>query len=192
MNHSASHSIKKILTRKGYDPFYDEIIAMPVNWLMAYDDQLNRHIVEVAPMRVDAAVQRILVRERRTLSNTLPVRLLLRAIGYLEDRHGAKQFGRYLRAGASCTRCGKCVRNCPTGNIEIEDDKVVFDNACIWCMRCVYSCPKEAIDNRYMNLFILKGGYGLDRIRALRFEPIDFTNPKISFWHRYFRRYFNE
>lgn len=191
-NHSASYSIKRILARKGYDPFYDEIIAMPVNWLMAYDDQLSRQMVEVVPARVEAAVRRILAHERRTLSNSLPLRLILKAIGYLEDRHGAKQFGRYLKANASCLRCGECVRNCPAGNIELRNDKVVFDNACVWCMRCIYSCPQKAIDNKYMNVFILKGGYSLARIRALRFEPIDFRNPKISFWHKYFRRYFEE
>ena len=58
VNNSASHSIKKILARKGYDPFYDEIIVMPVNWLIAYDDQLNRQIVEKAPDRVRAAALR--------------------------------------------------------------------------------------------------------------------------------------
>jgi len=192
VNHSASHSIKKILSCKGYDPFYDEIVAMPVNWLMAYDDRLNRQLVEVAPKRVEAAVQRILAGERRKLSNGLPLRIILKAIGYLEDRHGAKQFGRYLQAGASCTQCGKCARDCPAGNIELENEKAVFGDACIWCMRCIYNCPQKAIDNKHMNLFILKGGYSLARIRALPFEPIDFEGPKLPFWHKYFRRYFDE
>lgn len=192
VNHSASHSIRKILSCKGYDPFYDEIVAMPVNWLMAYDDRLNRQLVDVAPKRVEAAVRRILAGERRKLSNGLLLRSILKAIGYLEDRHGAKQFGRYLRAGASCTRRGRCARDCPAGNIELKTEKVVFDNACVWCMRCIYNCPQKAIDNKYMNLFILKGGYSLARIRALPFEPIDFEGPKLPFWHKYFRRYFNE
>lgn len=192
VNHSASHSIKRILTRKGYDPFYDEIVAMPVNWLMAFDDQLNRQIVEAAPGRVHAAVRRILAYERRPLSNILPLRLILKFVGYLEDRQGAKQFGRYLRAGASCTLCGKCARSCPAGNIVLNNDKVAFDNACVWCMRCIYSCPQKAIDNKYMNLFILKGGYSLSHIRALKLEPIDFRKPQLPFWHKYFRRYFNK
>jgi ferredoxin len=159
---------------------------------MAYDDRLNRQLVEVAPKRVEAAVRRILAGERQKLSNGLPLRTILKAIGYLEDRHGAKQFGRYLRAGASCTRCGSCARDCPAGNIELKAGKVVFDNACVWCMRCIYNCPQKAIDNKYMNLFILKGGYSLARIRALPFEPIDFEGPKLPFWHKYFRQYFNE
>jgi ferredoxin/flavodoxin len=190
-NHSASYSIKRILMRKGYDPFYDEIIVMPGNWLKANDDQLNRQIVEVAPRRVEAAVQRILARERRTLSNALPMRLLLKAVSHLKCL-GAKLFGRYLRANASCQRCGTCVRNCPAGNITLENDRIVFDNACVWCMRCIYNCPQHAIDNKYMNVFILKGGYSLARIRALKCEPIDFANPNIPSGHRYFQRYFEE
>ena len=192
VNRSASHSIKKILTKKGYDPFYDDIIAMPVNWLIAYDDQLNRQLVEAASSRVEAAIERVLAHERKILSNVLPLRLILKAIGYLEDRHGAKYFGRYLMTSASCDLCGECVRDCPVGNIDLKNDKIVFDGACTWCMRCIYNCPQHAIGNKYMNLFILRGGYSLTHIRALKFEPIDFTNPKLPFWHRYFRRYFNE
>lgn len=192
VNHSASHSIKKILKSKGYDPFYDEIVAMPVNWLIAYDDQLNRLLVEAAPGRVEAAVERILAHERKTLSNRLPLRLLLKAVGYLEDKHGAKAFGRDLVTSDSCTACGQCARDCPSGNIELVNGKTVFDNACVWCMRCIYNCPQEAIRSKHYNLFVLKGGYSLQRIRALELEPIDFTSPGLPFWHKYFRRYFGE
>ena len=192
MNHSASHAIKTILSGKGYDPFYDEIIVIPSNWLMAYDDRLNRQLVEVVPKRVKAAVQRILIGERRNLTNGLLLRTLLKAIGYLEERYGAKLFGRYLRVSASCKLCGSCASACPVGNIKLKEDKVEFDNVCVWCMRCIYNCPENAIDNKYMNLFILKGGYSLTRVRALPFEPIDFEDHKLPFWHKYFRRYFNE
>lgn len=192
VNHSASHSMGKILSSKGYDLFYDEIVAMPSNWLVAYDDRLNRQLVEVAPSRVEAAVRRIVAGERRALSNSWPSRITLRAIGYLEDQHGARVFGGYLRAGESCTRCGRCARDCPTGNVTVTSDGVVFGSQCVWCMRCIYSCPQQAIDNKYMNAFILKGGYSLARVRELQCEPVDFGSSKLPFWHRYFRRYLDD
>jgi ferredoxin len=192
INYSASYSIGRILSAKGYDLFYDEIVAMPSNWLVAYDDQLNRQLVERAPTRVDAAVRRILAGERRSLSNSWPSRIVLRAIGYLEDQHGARVFGRNLRAGESCTLCGRCARDCPSGNIRVTSEAVVFGNACVWCMRCIYNCPQQAIDNRYMNAFILRGGYSLNRVTELQCQPIDYESSKSPFWHRYFRPYFDE
>lgn len=190
VNNSSSHYMKEILASRGYDPFYEEIVAMPSNWLVAYDDQLSRQLLEVAPERVDAAMRRVLAGERRTLSNPWALRIVLKAVHYLEDRRGARQFGRYLQAGPSCTRCGRCARECPSGNIRIRSDGVAFDNTCVWCMRCIYNCPEKAISNKYLNFFILKGGYSLARIRALAFEPIDLQAPSVPFWHKYFRRYF--
>jgi ferredoxin/flavodoxin len=192
INHSASYSIGRILSAKGYDLFYDEIVAMPSNWLVAYDDQLNRQLVEEAPKRVEAAVRRILAGERRSLSNGWPSRIVLSAIGYLEEHHGARVFGRDLRAGESCTLCGRCARDCPKSNIRVTSDGVVFGDACVWCMRCIYNCPQRAIDTRYMNAFILKGGYSLARVRELPCVPIDHESSRPSFWHKYFRRYFDE
>lgn len=192
VNNSASHSVIKALRRKGYRPFYDEVIAMPSNWLVGYDDQLNRQLVEVAHGRVTAAVSRILAHEHRTASNSLPVRLVLQAIGHLEDRVGAKAFGRQLAANSNCTRCGKCARNCPARNIGLLSGQPRFGDSCMWCMRCIYDCPQGAIRGTHMDFFILGGGYSLDRVREAPFEPIDFAAPRPSPWHRYFRRYLRE
>src|SRR5574340_935586 len=183
VNHSASHSIIKLLRRKGFRPFYDEIVAMPSNWLVAYDDRLNRQLVEAARERVEAAVQRILEGERRFTSNALPLRLLLKAVSCLEDRVGAKRFGSQLVTSAACTRCGKCVRDCPAGNIRLEEGGVRFGRSCLWCMRCIYSCPETAIHGRYLDLFILDGGYDLASIRAQPFEAIDFEAGRLLPWH---------
>jgi ferredoxin len=192
VNSSASHSVTRILSRKGYDSFYDEIVAMPSNWLVAYDDQLNRQLVEVARSHVELAVSRILLHERKATSNKMPLRLVLKAASYLEDRVGAKMFARQLTVDSACTRCGRCVRDCPARNIELVDGQVRFGNACLWCMRCVYGCSENAIRGKYMNLFILNGGYDLPRIAALPVEPIDFADPRLPMWHRYFKRYFSE
>lgn len=192
VNNSSSHAIKAILSSAGYDPFYEEIVVMPSNWFVAYDDRLNRQLVEVAPERVDAAIRRILAGERRALSNRWSARIILKAIGHLEDRHGAARFGRSLQASAACTRCGRCERECPSGNIRVGPHGVAFGAACLWCMRCIYNCPERAIDSKYMNAVILTGGYSLARIRGFRFEPIDFSAPGLPFWHRYFRRYFSD
>lgn len=192
INNSSSYSIRKLLTRRGYRPFYDEIVAMPCNWLVAYDDQLSRQLVEVAPARVEAAVERILAREPRAASNGPLLRAILKVTSLLEDRIGAKEFGKRLVAGDACTRCGRCASDCPADNIALAGGEVRFGGSCTWCMRCVYACPERAIRAGYLDFVVLKGGYDLARIRALPFRPIDYTAPKLAPWHGYFRRYFTE
>lgn len=45
-----------------------------------------------------------------------------------------------------CTRCKKCVNECPVNNIALYNDRIQFKNQCMFCLRCVHSCPANAID----------------------------------------------
>lgn len=47
------------------------------------------------------------------------------------------------RDEARCTRCGTCVRACPTG--AMGPDGTVDPDACIHCMHCVALCPAGAL-----------------------------------------------
>jgi ferredoxin len=76
------------------------------------------------------------------------------------------------------------------GSISPTGTKIAFGKKCLWCMRCIYQCPKKAIDNKYMNVFILKGGYSFKWILAQDYQPIDFCAKKVSFWHKNYRNYF--
>lgn len=53
--------------------------------------------------------------------------------------------GRNLSINGQCDNCLKCVRNCPTNNIHIEDKHILFKDKCIMCTRCINSCPQNAI-----------------------------------------------
>lgn len=45
----------------------------------------------------------------------------------------------------NCNLCLNCERICPSNNIEIKDDKPVWNQNCEFCQACVQWCPKEAI-----------------------------------------------
>ena len=46
----------------------------------------------------------------------------------------------------SCNQCGICVKNCPTGNILMDEKGFPrFSGNCISCWYCELYCPKEAI-----------------------------------------------
>ena len=69
----------------------------------------------------------------------------------------------------ACISCGKCVRICPTNNIQIVDGKVRFSDSCVACLGCYHRCPQKAIryknknkKDRYVNPFLNESDIGKD------------------------------
>ncbi len=48
----------------------------------------------------------------------------------------------------ACIGCGKCARQCPTGNITMTCDKPVhpqWGSNCAFCLACYHVCPRHAV-----------------------------------------------
>ena len=46
----------------------------------------------------------------------------------------------------NCSKCGTCMKVCPSGAIKIQDNDFIIDlKKCIFCGNCTYYCPKQAI-----------------------------------------------
>ncbi|MBN2048482.1 MAG: EFR1 family ferrodoxin [Anaerolineaceae bacterium] len=47
---------------------------------------------------------------------------------------------------SSCSRCGRCARNCPADNIRMEGGSFpTFGDRCVYCLRCYNYCPENAV-----------------------------------------------
>lgn len=51
-----------------------------------------------------------------------------------------------LHATAACNQCRTCERICPTRNITVGKDGVVFGDDCTQCYACIHWCPNGAIE----------------------------------------------
>ena len=60
-----------------------------------------------------------------------------------------------------CTRCGKCQRVCPVGNIECTPPRWLHDGRCTCCLACYHHCPEHAIN--YGPLTHKRGQYTFER-----------------------------
>lgn len=45
----------------------------------------------------------------------------------------------------SCTKCGWCIKTCPTNNIQMDNKGVKILDNCMICMRCYSFCPNHSI-----------------------------------------------
>ncbi|MBO5739381.1 4Fe-4S binding protein [bacterium] len=48
---------------------------------------------------------------------------------------------------SNCSRCGTCLKVCPSGAIKIKQDEFIIDlKKCIFCGNCTFYCPQKAIN----------------------------------------------
>lgn len=46
----------------------------------------------------------------------------------------------------NCSKCGTCIRVCPSGAIKIQENNFIIDlKRCIFCGNCSFYCPNGAI-----------------------------------------------
>lgn len=150
----------KKLKEKGYVPFLYRNIVVGNNLHLPILCPLKVTRKEKLDKRLPRINDQVLDIAAKVNSKTKDIRgnsiigksfgILQRSIGKVHERINFKGF----ISDENCIKCGWCIRNCPTKNISVENNKVVFGNNCIVCMRCYSFCPKKAIQmtNKTKNL----------------------------------------
>ncbi|MBT3274708.1 MAG: hypothetical protein HN368_16235 [Spirochaetales bacterium] len=190
INNTASEELIRIVEAKGYDVFHDFLYLMPCNWFINYQRPFNLQIVDKAKIKALQHAKELTAGTNSRLRPCRRWRWIARILHRLESRYGRKQFGRALQTTTNCTLCGRCIKDCPVQNIREENHRIRFGNNCLWCMRCIYSCPETAIDARWMNWCVVKGGYRLSEYaRAPDVDRTFVTRGSRGYW-KHFRQYF--
>jgi len=192
INHNASTEQIEILEMKNFNVFYDRIIVMPSNWLVAYDDRIVKQLYNCAAVKVKHMCREILELKRRRYKTGIFLRKLSLGISYLEKNYGSAYFGKSLRANQNCNLCSLCIQKCPNQNISIAGDSLNFGDQCLWCMRCIYSCPSKAIESKGMNFFILKKGYDLQKILEDVTVKSDYIGSETKGYFKHFYKYLTD
>lgn len=50
-----------------------------------------------------------------------------------------------FRVTDACIGCGRCVQQCPVGNIRLADGRPVWGKECTACLACYHVCPRQAV-----------------------------------------------
>lgn len=160
LNHQAGHKMIKILESKGYQVLYDRLIVMPSNIFIKFPLAISAQLYDVALHKIALCIEDIKNKKERCVKKNIISSIFASSMHYLESRFGARYFGRSLRVNENCTKCGICVKECPSGNIQLND-QISFQNHCIFCMKCIYNCKVHAIYSKSLN-FVVLDSYHVD------------------------------
>jgi ferredoxin len=190
-NDACAKMIIKQLSKKQYHVNYERTIAMGSNSFYAYNERLTKQLYLVAKDKV-RHMRDELLDEKKRLRPAGPILKAVAAFVHWGETLGARAYGRGLKSTTACTLCGKCVRECPVGNIRNDDGKILFSWDCILCMRCVYSCPEKAIKARFMRFTVLKKGHNINAIVGNNDIKADFIDEHTKGFFKHFYRYISD
>jgi len=162
VDRAVSRRLRRTLTKKSYAIAVDEILAMPLTFIMAFPDDLARKLVAGSEKRMEHVAASL--GSVPGIAPRVPWKsLLVSFLGRLESP-ASRLFGLELHANEDCTSCGTCWNQCPQGNIRRgRDGRPRFGFDCLMCLRCIYNCPEKAIAPRISKFIPIKGGYSLSR-----------------------------
>ena len=163
MNGAVSSDLRKQLKQKGYLVAVDEVMAMPLTFIMNFPQELNLKLIADSEKKVVDICQSII--DKKVSVKKVEIKSkILNFVGKGESP-AARLFGLELYANNNCDYCGTCWNNCPEKNIKPNSKgKPKFKFNCLMCMRCIYNCPQKAINPRFSKFIPIKQGYSLSKI----------------------------
>ena len=187
-NYTASHYLIKLLKKKNYDVYYERLFSIGSNFVFKFDDAIMKQLYEATKRKVKIMCQEVVEGKTRKYKTSIWQQLGMK---FITGPSGImlSYMGKNMKVSDNCTKCGSCVRNCPSKNIEITKGKVSFETNCSACLRCVYNCPQKAISFRSFKFIPIKSGYDVQKSLSQDVDLEKETNGKEP---AFFNRYIND
>lgn len=162
-NYNASKALMRSLGRKGYNVFYERLFAVNSNWIVKYDDATVQQLFEATKRKAAIMCEEVISGAERKYKTCRLQQIKMWFIRKISSV-GLRLVVKDLKVENTCSHCGICVKNCPSGNICEKGGKIKFKLSCSTCLRCVYSCPKSAIKFKHLKFIPIPGGYDINKI----------------------------
>jgi len=122
-----------------------QIIITLIFFPKTTEEAAKKHIKETSE-RVHLIVANF-INGKRTIDYINKGNVKLAKLSYPIFQHFAYKWAKknFKVDETRCVKCGKCVKDCPTENIKLENKNVSFNSHCISCVRCFHRCPFNAI-----------------------------------------------
>lgn len=149
MAFGAMEQLARELRKKGASLASGTVLVMPSNYLpfgQAPGEAKQKKLFEKASAKISKTVEIVKHKNTGRIEHSIfPVNLVSRLCERFFMKNFYKEAEKFA-ANQSCTGCGLCAKICPVGNIEMKDDRPVWDGKCELCYGCINWCPATAID----------------------------------------------
>lgn len=143
-------TLKSLLEEKGTTLAAGFVLVMPENYIAPLDliepasiqQQKNKDIKEKIPALAVAITQRQVSVPEGT--DSLVWRILVGIFSIYVT--SVIRIPKKIHATDACNRCGVCGRICPTNNITVTKNAVIWNGRCTQCYACIHWCPQGAIE----------------------------------------------
>ena len=150
---NSAYEVFKILKLKGYKIIgFSDIIMADTLFLLTSNENTILHKLYLLPNKIfkhkiRKLPEKILTAFDKNTEVQLRKKIYVPLTNFIARKfwNQTKKWIPKFHADEKCTLCGACVELCPTFNIKIKDDKVIFGNDCEFCLRCFHRCPERAI-----------------------------------------------
>lgn len=163
INNVSSIKFNDIMKKKGYVPGSEYHYVMPYNMIFRHTDEMAAKMKDTLDGLAPIEAREVLGGVEHKLSKVPFGRFAAWVVRI--EQPAMKVNGRFFKVDKDkCTKCGACAKNCPVGNIKIDENgKFRFGNDCIMCTRCSFNCPKDAFDIGILNGWRVNGRYTFEK-----------------------------
>lgn len=162
INNVSSYKMNSILKKKGYIATSEYHYVMPYNMIFRHTETMSAKMLAALNGLAPIEAREVLEGKIHKLKK-VPFGRLVAFVVRIEQP-AMKVNGRLFKVDKDkCINCGKCARNCPVANIQIDEKgKFHFGGDCVMCTRCSFNCPTDAFNIAMLNGWRVNGKYSFE------------------------------
>ncbi len=190
-NNVSSWSLINKLKKKGFVPLLDEHLLMPYNIMFRYPKEIAKYMY-IHNLKLAKVIAMKIIKQESYLPKYHFHTIIFMYMARLQWL-GAKLNGPLIHVNKKiCTKCGLCIKKCPSQNIRIKKGYPKFDHLCTMCMSCATVCPVDAVRPGFLNLWRINGGYDFKKYLLDESIPNISIDDKTKGYFKLFKKYYKK
>ena len=159
INNVSSIKFNDIMKKKGYVAGNEYHYVMPYNMIFRHTDDMAAKMKNTLDKLAPIEAREVICGVEHKLAKVPFGRFVAWVVRI--EHPAMKVNGRFFKVDSDkCINCGACAKNCPVGNIKIDENgKFTFGKDCVMCARCSFNCPRDAFDIGILNGWRVNGKY---------------------------------
>lgn len=140
--------MRKLLIKKGYNIVIQTSFRMANNYFFGGGVERTEEEIDKFSKKAEEKIRHVVeefFNNHKVKESVFPARILVGKIAFHGFDKMLPKLAAKLSSTEECNKCGICLRNCPKGNITLEDGRAFFHSNCMMCTRCIHLCPVNAI-----------------------------------------------